>query len=284
MSPVVGTAWLGRLFAPWSWSGSDLGGPAANETKPAVGRGLLARPCASRIAGPRRRHLVHRAFRRRRGGLLSAPAGASHRPGGIHPRRSRICLQRPRCHHRNQSGVLRRHGAASGTSGSRTHHGIRPVGAAKGHSPPRCQCAVPRLRIPEPATRTHDRRASRLDAAPRGVARRTDSRTPGATHPRTRHPAPRARFLLLARADPVADQDRCDLNARQYVELDLDRGPRHPCQRVLAEQRLGLEVTRNTYPYRRRLRQVPAPDPEIPPADNGLRLSGAGPSSHEQSE
>jgi hypothetical protein len=32
-SPVVGTAWLGRLFAPWSWSGSTLGGPAANETK-----------------------------------------------------------------------------------------------------------------------------------------------------------------------------------------------------------------------------------------------------------
>jgi arabinofuranan 3-O-arabinosyltransferase len=33
VSPVVGTAWLGRLFAPWSWSGSDLGGPAADETK-----------------------------------------------------------------------------------------------------------------------------------------------------------------------------------------------------------------------------------------------------------
>ena len=33
MSPVVGTAWLGQLFAPWSWSGSDLGGPAANETQ-----------------------------------------------------------------------------------------------------------------------------------------------------------------------------------------------------------------------------------------------------------
>jgi arabinofuranan 3-O-arabinosyltransferase len=32
ISPVVGMAWLGRLFAPWSWSGSDLGGPAANET------------------------------------------------------------------------------------------------------------------------------------------------------------------------------------------------------------------------------------------------------------
>ena len=32
LSPVVGTAWLGRLFAPWSWSGSNLGGPAANET------------------------------------------------------------------------------------------------------------------------------------------------------------------------------------------------------------------------------------------------------------
>jgi glycosyltransferase involved in cell wall biosynthesis/O-antigen/teichoic acid export membrane protein len=31
MSPVVGTAWLGRLFAPWSWSGSNLGGPAADE-------------------------------------------------------------------------------------------------------------------------------------------------------------------------------------------------------------------------------------------------------------
>jgi glycosyltransferase involved in cell wall biosynthesis/O-antigen/teichoic acid export membrane protein len=33
MSPMVGTAWLGRLFAPWTWSGSDLGGPAANETQ-----------------------------------------------------------------------------------------------------------------------------------------------------------------------------------------------------------------------------------------------------------
>jgi arabinofuranan 3-O-arabinosyltransferase len=32
LSPVVGTAWLGRLFAPWSWSGSNLGGPASNET------------------------------------------------------------------------------------------------------------------------------------------------------------------------------------------------------------------------------------------------------------
>ena len=32
MSPVVGTAWLGRLFAPWSWPGSNLGGPAAYET------------------------------------------------------------------------------------------------------------------------------------------------------------------------------------------------------------------------------------------------------------
>ena len=31
MSPLVGTAWLGRIFVPWSWSGSDLGGPAANE-------------------------------------------------------------------------------------------------------------------------------------------------------------------------------------------------------------------------------------------------------------
>ena len=30
--PVVGTAWLGHLFAPWSWSGSNLGGPASNET------------------------------------------------------------------------------------------------------------------------------------------------------------------------------------------------------------------------------------------------------------
>jgi glycosyltransferase involved in cell wall biosynthesis len=33
LSPVVGTAWLGRLFAPWAWSGSNLGGPAANETQ-----------------------------------------------------------------------------------------------------------------------------------------------------------------------------------------------------------------------------------------------------------
>ena len=33
ITPVVGTAWLGRLFAPWSWSGSNLGGPAADETK-----------------------------------------------------------------------------------------------------------------------------------------------------------------------------------------------------------------------------------------------------------
>ncbi|HEY6789646.1 MAG TPA: hypothetical protein VI365_20290, partial [Trebonia sp.] len=33
LSPVVGTAWLGRLSAPWSWSGSNLGGPAANQAK-----------------------------------------------------------------------------------------------------------------------------------------------------------------------------------------------------------------------------------------------------------
>jgi arabinofuranan 3-O-arabinosyltransferase len=33
MTPVLGTAWLGRLFTTWSWSGSDLGGPAANETQ-----------------------------------------------------------------------------------------------------------------------------------------------------------------------------------------------------------------------------------------------------------
>ncbi len=31
-SPVIGTAWLGRIFAAWWWSGSNLGGPAANET------------------------------------------------------------------------------------------------------------------------------------------------------------------------------------------------------------------------------------------------------------
>lgn len=34
--PVVGTAWLGRIFAPWGWSGSDLGGPASNETQAPV--------------------------------------------------------------------------------------------------------------------------------------------------------------------------------------------------------------------------------------------------------
>ena len=33
VSPVVGTAWLGQLFAPSSWSGSDLGGPAIGETR-----------------------------------------------------------------------------------------------------------------------------------------------------------------------------------------------------------------------------------------------------------
>ena len=33
ISPVVGTAWLGRIFAPWTWSGSNLGGPASNETQ-----------------------------------------------------------------------------------------------------------------------------------------------------------------------------------------------------------------------------------------------------------
>ena len=37
MSPVVGTAWLGQLFSPWSWSGSNLGGPAANETRLPLG-------------------------------------------------------------------------------------------------------------------------------------------------------------------------------------------------------------------------------------------------------
>ena len=29
--PPVGIAWLRQLFAPISWSGSNLGGPAANE-------------------------------------------------------------------------------------------------------------------------------------------------------------------------------------------------------------------------------------------------------------
>jgi glycosyltransferase involved in cell wall biosynthesis/O-antigen/teichoic acid export membrane protein len=33
MSPLVGTTWLRELFVPWSWSGSNLGGPAANETR-----------------------------------------------------------------------------------------------------------------------------------------------------------------------------------------------------------------------------------------------------------
>ena len=32
IAPTVGTAWLGRVFSPWTWSGSNLGGPAANET------------------------------------------------------------------------------------------------------------------------------------------------------------------------------------------------------------------------------------------------------------
>ena len=29
--PPEGTAWIGKLFAPWIWSGSNLGGPAAQE-------------------------------------------------------------------------------------------------------------------------------------------------------------------------------------------------------------------------------------------------------------
>jgi O-antigen/teichoic acid export membrane protein len=31
LAPPAGTAWLSRLFDPWSWSGSDIGGAAANE-------------------------------------------------------------------------------------------------------------------------------------------------------------------------------------------------------------------------------------------------------------
>ena len=253
MSPVVGTAWLGRLFAPWSWSGSNLGGPAANETRvPSAAvywlvHALRGSPALAEeiwytalfVGAAAACYLLLRALR-------VGPAGSTL--GAL-------------------AYVFNAHVVTIGTnpvflaamvllrraSGSRAHHGIRPVGAAKGRSPPRRQCAAPRLRIPEPAARVHDRRASRLDAAPRGVARRTGSRTPGATHPRTRRPAPRARLLLLARTDRVAAQDRRDLNARQSVELDLDRGPRHPCQRVLAEQRLGLEV-RGILPVRRRLR------------------------------
>jgi hypothetical protein len=30
-NPVTGTAWLGRVFSPWVWSGSNLGAPGANQ-------------------------------------------------------------------------------------------------------------------------------------------------------------------------------------------------------------------------------------------------------------
>ena len=119
LSPVVGTAWLGRLFAPWSWSGSNLGGPAANETSlpwAAVYWLVHALRGSPALA---RRHLVHRALRWRGGGLLSALAGPSSRPGRLHPRRSRLCLQRPRCHYRNQPGIPRRYGPASRAPGDR---------------------------------------------------------------------------------------------------------------------------------------------------------------------
>ena len=33
MSPLLGRAWLRELFTPWLWSGSNLGGPSANESR-----------------------------------------------------------------------------------------------------------------------------------------------------------------------------------------------------------------------------------------------------------
>ena len=237
MTPVVGTAWLGRLFAPWSWSGSDLGGPAANETNvplaavywlvhalhgsPALAEDIWYTALFAGAAAAC--YLLLRALR-------IGPAGSTI--GAL-----AYVFNAHVVSHRNQSGVPRRHGAASRTSGSRAHHGIRQVGAAKGHSPPRRQCAVPRLRIREPAARVHDRRASRLDAAPRRVARRTGSRTPGATSPS--HSAP-----CSSRSPPLTGSYRpcCSSRSRRpqrspiQSSWTLDRGPRHPCQRVLAEQ------------------------------------------------
>lgn len=33
IAPPSGVAWIGRLFAPWTWSGSNLGGPGAQQTQ-----------------------------------------------------------------------------------------------------------------------------------------------------------------------------------------------------------------------------------------------------------
>ncbi len=105
MSPVVGTAWLGRLFTPWAWSGSI-----------SAARRLTRLRCRwPRSTGSFTRFADHLPSLRTSGTPrfspalrlpATAPAGVSHRPGRIHRRCPRLRLQRPRCHHRTNPVFL----------------------------------------------------------------------------------------------------------------------------------------------------------------------------------
>ena len=214
LSPVVGTAWLGRLFAPWSWSGSNLGGPAANETNLPFAAVYWLVHALHGSPALAERDLVHRSFRRRRDSLLSAPAGVSHWPSGsalgalAYVFNAHVVTLGTNPVYLAAMVLLAGLPAIVLTTASgrwALRKGILLLGASApllGYvsvNPPLVlMIGVLLASTPLLAGWLYGRAAA----------------TPGATHPRTWSPATRARFRLLARADAVADQDRCDLNAR----------------------------------------------------------------------
>ena len=247
MTPVVGTAWLGRLFAPWSWSGSNLGGPAANEANlPFAAVYWLVHALRGSPASLKRIwytalfvgaavacYLFLRALRvGPAGSTLGALAyvfNAHVVTIGTNPVFLAAMVLLPGL----PAVVLT---TASGRWTLR--RGVLLLGAS-----------APLLGYVYLNPPLVFMIGALLASMPLLVGGLTDGQPhAGRYSPSHSAPAPRARLLLLARADRVAAPDRRDLNARQSVELDLDRGPRHPCQRVLAEQRLGLEV-HGIFPY-----------------------------------
>ena len=156
MSPVVGTAWLGRLFAPWSWSGSNLGGPAANEINlPFAAVYWLVHALRGSPASPKGSGTPRFSSAPRWPATCSCGPFASVRqdpPSALSPMSSTPTLS-PSAPIRSSSLPW------CCCQGFRQSCSPRhpAVGAPKGRSPPRRQCAAPRIRILERAARAHDR-------------------------------------------------------------------------------------------------------------------------------
>ena len=253
MSPVVGTAWLGRLFAPWSWSGSNLGGPAANETQapsaavywlvhvlrgsPALAEQIWYTALFAGAAAAC--YLLLRALRIGPAGSTIGALAYVFNAHVVDIGTNPVFLAAMVLLAGLPALVL---STASGRWPLR--RGILLLGASApflgyvSENPP-LVLMIGALLASMPLL------VGWLDG--RVAARR-------AVHTL----ALGGLFLALASSYwlvPSLLQLKIDAtrNARRSVELDLDRGPRHPGQRVLAEQRLGLGVL-GILPLRQRLR------------------------------